>query len=649
MKIRHILCSILIFLFCSLAYAKNTSLAGIELCSSVHSFLKKNGFSPSTQSLLASGENTFPYNIIVTFSPEQNTSPDNLLLIFFQDDVPENQKLIKECLQSIKEAEYPFTVSALFAYGEKQKLQKADMIYGSQVYLESLNTNLSYTAIIFNLEDCENKIETISAGLSSPPQLIKNSLNLYTDNNISGAAPIILLSQLSSYKFIYNRILDSFFSYEIPAIELELGNIPAEEKEEKAAAIIKGSAELFSKTVDSKWEHHFLIIRLFGSYHIISESRILQIVIPTIFIWLIFIFILIFVNRRLKKHTWYTVAKVWWSVPLTFAIMEASFFVIALLFRNLDSSVSYAGRIYGQLSLQIITALFFSFISYILILTVNYGFEERAIDYLLVISCFINQSLFILADISLSPIFIIICILSLLALTIKNNLLHYIVFLLMIVPLIPYGHRMVSAADLKSLSEFLSGPKPSLIIPLVLYPIFIFMFRLLTAIRSRSKKIKMVIIHSCVIFAISSLSLILLTAIRTEGLKNKIKPSPEITLNPDGEDLIELTYSQKKIFGDVIRTINVELPENCLLCDLVINTDRVFPVLYSDNDYISLSNNSVRFRIPDNPPQNMTFSYGAAMTPSTITLSAVIEVEAENEEAPEAYQFITKSIETGER
>ena len=140
MKTRHILCSILIFLFCSLAFAKTSRLAGTELCSEVHSFLKNSGFSPSTQNLVASGENTFPYNIIVTFSPEQNTSPDNLLIIFFQDDIPDNQETIKESLNAIKKAEYPFTVTALFAYGEKQKFDKADMIYGTQVFLDSLNT-----------------------------------------------------------------------------------------------------------------------------------------------------------------------------------------------------------------------------------------------------------------------------------------------------------------------------------------------------------------------------------------------------------------------------------------------------------------------------------------------------------------------------
>ena len=166
MKLRLYLCYILIFLFCSLGYAQNKEPSGIELCSQVHSFLKTNGFSPSSQSLVISGENTFPYNIIVTFTAEQQTSPENLLLVFFQEDILKNQGIIKESLKRIKEANYPFTVTVLFAYGEKQKIQKADMIYGTNVFLESLNTNLSYTAVIFDLESKINEIETTAKGLS---------------------------------------------------------------------------------------------------------------------------------------------------------------------------------------------------------------------------------------------------------------------------------------------------------------------------------------------------------------------------------------------------------------------------------------------------------------------------------------------------
>ena len=643
MKTRRFICYILIFLFCSLAYAQNKEPSGIELCRQVHSFLKENRFSPTTQSLVISGENTFPYNIIVTFSPEQNTSPENLLLIFFQDDVPKNQEIIKDSLESIKTANYPFTITALFAYGEKQKLDKADMIYGTKVFLESLNTNLYYSAIIFNLEDCKNTIETTSSGLSSPPWLIKNSFNLYNNCQVNGASPFFLLSQISSFKFISNRILKGFFDYEIPAIELCLGEIAGDEKIKKTSDVIKGSAELFSKTADTSWEHHFLILRLFGSYHIISERTILHIVIPTIFLWLLFIFLLIFVNRRLKKHTWYTIGKVWWSVPLTFFILTGSFFLAGMIYTNLFPNVSYAGSVYGQLSFQIITGLFFCFIEYLLILFTNYGFEERAIDYLLVISCIINQSLFILADISLSPIFIMICLLSLIALTVKNNPLHFAIFLLMVAPLIPYGHRVITASEIKGLSEFLKGPKPSILIPLVLYPVYIVLFRILTSIRTRYKKVHTLFIFSSVIFVSISFSLILLGIIRTKQLKKLEVPEKEITYTPYGDDLINLSYTQKNIFGDVIRTIDIELPDNCLLCDLLITTDRVFPVLYSDNDYTSVSNNAVRFRIPDNPPEKMTFSYGAAMTPCKISVTAILE---DNEGQ---YSLITKSIEAGER
>ena len=135
MKPRRLLCYILILLFSTLAYAQNKAPAGIELCNEVHSFLKANRFSPSTQNLVTSGENTFPYNIIVTFTPKQNTSPENLLLVFFQEDVPSNKKAIREALKRIQEAKYPLNITVLFAYGEKQELEKTDLIYGTQAYL----------------------------------------------------------------------------------------------------------------------------------------------------------------------------------------------------------------------------------------------------------------------------------------------------------------------------------------------------------------------------------------------------------------------------------------------------------------------------------------------------------------------------------
>ena len=644
MKTRRFICYILIFLFCSLAYAQNKEPSGIELCRQVHSFLKENRFSPTTQSLVISGENTFPYNIIVTFTPEQNSSPENLLLVFFQEDVLKNKNIIKEALKRIKEADYPFTVTALFAYGEKQKIQKADMIYGTNVFLESLSTNLSYTAVIFDLESSINEIEITANRLSSPPQLIKNSMNLFTEYEIESQLPRLILSQLSTYSFISSRILSGFFENEIPAIKLSIGAIPQEEKEETAVNIISDFTELFSKTGDFSWEHHFFIIKAFGSYHIISEAMILHIVTPVIFVWIIFIFMLIFVNRRMKRHTWYTIGKIWWSVPLTYLLMVFIFIISRFFFKNMFPNASYAGKIYGQLIFQICLSLFVTLSVYLVILMYNYRFTERAVDYLLVISCFINQSIFILADISLSPIFIIICLLSLVALTVKNNYLHIAIFLLMILPLVPYGHRMINAADLRELSDFLStNHNVNLTIPFVLYPVYIVLFRIITSVRTNRKKLSLVTSSTGAAFLLVTAALIVTGIVRTKSLNINQPAEPEITISPLGSELISLQAEDSFIFDDIIRTIDITLNTDCLLCDLLITTDEINPILYSDNDYTNPSGNTARFRIPDNPPKKMVFKYGAAKTPCRITVSAVIEGER-----PGDYSFISRSLELGE-
>ena len=645
MKLKHTLCYMLIFLFCSFASAQKKEPAGIELCNQVHSILKKNHFSPQLQSLVVSGENTFPYNIIVTFSPEQNTSPENLLLVFFQDDIPQNQGIIIETLKRIKEANYPFSVSVLFAYGEKQRLEKTDMIYGTDIYLESINTNLAYTAVIFDLESDDNKIETTSNNQSSPPLLIKNAMNLYKSFGLGNDLPPFILSQISTYDFISCRILDTFFKNEIPAIKLSLKKSEnADDFSDTAISIINGFIKDFARTADTSWEHHFLILQLFGTYQIFSEALILHVITPTIFLWLLFIFILFFVNQRMKRRTWSTIGKIWWSVPVTYLLLLAGFFTAGYFFQNLFPNTSFAGKIYGRLIFQILLSLFLCLAFYLFILTLNYKFDERAVDYLLVLSCFINQSVFILADISLSPIFIVICLLSLLALSIKNNYLHVAVFLLMITPLIPYGHRLITAADLKAFSTYLAESKAvNFVIPLVLYPVFIVLFRIITSVRTRRKNIRFILLSSIAAFILISTALISFGIIRTKALNKTLKLQPEISINPLGNDLISISVSDQEIFDDIIRTVDVSLKQDCLLCDILITTEEINPILYSDNDYTNPSINTARFRIPDNPPKEMSFKYGAAKTPCRITVSAVIQGQNDDE-----FSFISHSLEIGD-
>ena len=645
MKKRRLLCTLITLFLCSFTlFGQKNALKGIELSNSVFSFLKKCDFSPSTQSLVVSGENTFPYNIIVTLNPEQDTHTENLLLIFYQEDVANNQENLKKTLNSIRSQQYQFGIKVLFAYGEKQEIVKDDMIYGTRVFLDSLNTNLEYTAVIFDLDAKNNDISVIAGGVSSPHWLIKSSYNLYKSLHIGENLPSFYLSQISSYNFISSRILEGFFEYDIPAIKYSLDSeIKDYEIVEK---LITGTVQNFSTTFDTSWDKHFLLMKFFGTYHTISENVILRIVLPTILLWLLFILLLVFVNNRLKKHTWSAIRRIWYCVPATFVIIELAFFITAFIFKNFSYSLSPAGKVYGLITSQIIVSLFFTFIFFLFTLLLNLRFEESSVDYLLVISCFINQSLFILSDISLCPIFIFICTLSLLALGVKKNIVHIIIFYFMIVPLVPYAHNIIKLSDTKLLSQFLlESHSTTFIIPLVLYPYFIMLFRILTSFRTKSKRISTIVISVTATFFIILISLITLSIIRTRQINKTNAATPVQKILPSGDDLIEIKYSDNTIFNDIIRTIDITLDQECVFCDLQITLQNQgqSPVLYSDNDYINSASNTVHFRIPDHPPKNMTFTYGASSYPSKIIAIAVIQ-----DEETGSYNYISKSLQTGE-
>lgn len=651
MKFRTaLLCSIfLLFSALSPAFSQEKKVYGTELCNTVYDFLKKNGYSPSTQSLVATGENAFPYNISVRFNTNDEYA-ENLVFVFAQDDVIENQDAIKFILTKLKTSDYCFNTTVLFAYGEKQKIEKQDMIFGTQVFIEALNSNLEYTAFIFDLDADRNKVEAISSGISSPPWLIKDTFNTCNELGVDFELPKLFLSQISTYRFIHNRQLSIFFENDIPAIIMsfdgETANLNNGENIKAAAVNLLFK---FSSRTTRNWERHFSIIKLFGRYRVFQERSLLRIILPSVLAWLIFIALLFFVNTRLKKRAWQTIGKIWYSVPLLYALLFLSFTVSRQVFLYIFPQISNAEGVFAILITQILFSLLASLCFFILILAFNFGFDENSVDYLLVICCFINQSFFILVDISLSPIFLTICLLSLIALTVKNNFLHVLIFILMILPLVPYAHSVISFSNTRELTQFIKTNKfINFMIPLALYPNFIILFRTLTSMRSKKPKGKLsifskILIGGAAYFVFTSGILIAQGIYRTKQLNTRQASSPSIALSPEGTNLISISYSDNKIFDDIIRTLNVELERDCILCDVQIVSRAQNPILYTDNEYTTITSKSIRFKIPDYPPSNMTFSYGASSQPCKITVSAVYEDEQKG-----SYKFISNSISIGE-
>ncbi len=599
--------------------------------------------SPITQSLILNGDNSFPYNIILNY-PSKDSQADgtipNLFLCFYQDDIADNMDIPLSLVKYIKKAELPVNISIVFAYGERQFIEKEGMIYGTDVFVKALSSNEDNTVIICDLDAKSTKVITSSRRMIAPSYLIKIAFNSFLHSSLNKQIPNYYVSQLYSYSFFYDRNLSTLFENEIPGIKLEYSRETEQSViEESLENIIKA----FSLTSNRTWDHHFLMVKVFNRFLRLKETATIKMVITIFLIWLIFIFMLIFVNRRQKRTTWNAIKHIWYAIPVTFLLILISFFLGKLFFSAFLTPSTDARKIIFLSGTQLIISFFICAAFYTIILLTNTKFGEKSIDYLIVFSCFINQSIFILVDISLFPIFMIICFLSILAFVIKNNPLHITVFFLMILIFVPYLTSLISYAYIQDLRIYLiTNNKVPFFMAALLYPLFLIYFRILTSISRNSKNtLTFFITHSSFFLVV----LILLPIISYQAIKeiekNNVKESITFEKSTE-ENAITVHYFDKKIFDDIIRTIDIQIKGQPLQCDVRLHSNLYQPLLYTDNAYTTISYTTVFFNIPSNPPQEMRFSYGTDNRPATLTVTAFFKTDKEN-----VYSVVSKTVPLG--
>ena len=79
-----------------------------------------------------------------------------------------NSQMILNILSKLRTQTFDINLSFVFTTGEKQYPEKRDMVFGSQVFLESLNSNEDYTVFFINLNEMKTEIITNSNGITSP-------------------------------------------------------------------------------------------------------------------------------------------------------------------------------------------------------------------------------------------------------------------------------------------------------------------------------------------------------------------------------------------------------------------------------------------------------------------------------------------------
>lgn len=636
----------LLFLFTFL----NTSIGifaqttGYEISNKVYETFNTKKVQIRTQDLVISGENQFPYNVIINFQSyglPKSFNSKQLLLVIDQEQALKHKYLINYLIEYFQEHPKTYNATILLACGDNPELTKANMISGTNVYLQNSDDDENTTAIYINLDDSKNQIVTSSNGISSPSFLVKAAFNIFSKNHLNANLPLYYFSQQHKFKFFLDSQLDNFFTQEIPAIKLSFN------KNCEELTIFEVCSEMISEVelnTNNMWDQHFIIYKVGNTYFRINETDIVRLIISLFFICILFNFILFFVNHNIKNLNWKKIIKIWYSVPLTYLLIYAGFFAGKLFYVIFASRLTYTGKISFLFSAQLICSLLFTSVYFVLQIKKGHrSIEPKSIDFLIVFTSSINLILFSLVDISLFPIMLITLLLSIGLLIFTKRFFHIAILVIMILQYIPYIHNINSIADpVLFQSYFTTKVSYYAWETLVMSPLVLTYLRILASFKNKLKNYKELIIVTGITTGFLVVTVII-TAITITNSYNKER------LNVKTADIktveyapLDFKYYDSQIFTDKIRKINVKVPENTIHCIVNVETTSNSPILYSDNDVISISPNKSTFAIPYKPSGDLQFTYGYLTDESTIEVEIYTKLPGENN-----YSLLKNSITTG--
>ena len=405
----------MIFLFSFLffhLFAQETP-RGTDLCDKMFTFLKKNDFHPQIQPLAAQGTNNFPYNIIVTFTPKTTQTDDNFILVIDLEDGWNNKDMLIPVLKELNQS--PLESTVLFCYCSSSIILRENIIYGSEVFARSVNSNKNNFAWLFNMSSAKNEIIAGTNKAHSPSWMLKDLFDSYSGAKITEGLPVCYISQVSNYSFSTNQNIHAFQDNDIPCI---YGGI---KDASKAPQIICRCIQRFYGTKVHQTDSHSFMFRVFNRRIWLSEYRIVNIIIIFIITSFILLFAVGFVNRNLRKEFWHEITANWYILPVIFALTLIGFFAGKGLYTLFVPKTNQNYTIYGFVILQIFLSMVFVSAFYMLNLSLQKKYTTRSLDFILVIDTFINLVLFTLADISLFPIFMLIYLISLVSLLFRRN------------------------------------------------------------------------------------------------------------------------------------------------------------------------------------------------------------------------------------
>ncbi len=596
-------------------FSQETPLMGIDLCNSMFTYIEKNGFSPSVQSLVAGGTNSLPYNIIVRFSPKDTVSEHNFILFFYMEDAWQNKDLLVPVFESLKEQEYSSTV--VLSFGNRNSFEKENIIYGADVFVQSLDTNIQNTAVLMDLSAKKNAIITGSNRKHAPSWMLKDMFEAFKNARMTEGLPLVFISQVADFTFSEDNAFLAFLNADIPCISAGIKD--ASHAQDVIVSLINSYQTSMNQTNDS----HTFMFRLFGKGIWLSEIRLIRLLLVFLILGILLFAFLNFINKNIRVEFSQEIRANWYVIPVLFILTLAGAFAGKGLYRLFTHSGT-SWTVFGFVIVQIMVSMLLVSGFFMLSLSLLKKYTTRSLDFLLVLDTFINLVLFTFLDISLFPIFMLIYVVSVISLMFRRNWIHIILALFLIVPFIPYINALFNTSDITSLHNLLinSNLQPFLL-SFIILPVYLMLLRLFNAFKKyyTQKRLYAILIGCTYIFVF--IALILLNRIFYSEKKGQDKfYTVQMISNGKGPADFSVSYKDKRIFSDTIRTVSISSLMSPVYVSLKIESqnDQYSPVLYSENDFVALEQNKIYFSLPLYPSQNLEFNYGTGPYAQTITV-----------------------------
>lgn len=641
MKFLKRLILLTIIFHCTYIFGQDNSIQhsepeGISLCDQVFSTLKKAKCKPGVQPLVSSGENEFPYNILL--STEKKDSNDQIIFTFNIEDAYKNLDLIIDLENQLKEKDFNSTI--LLVYGNKQSFIRYPGINGTNVFINSLDTNQNNIAYNISFGDKKSSVISGTRGFTSPAWMITQVYNAFRENETDFDFPFIYISQLSKLRFATDRVLSTFLMNDIPSVTINFNESLKES--EKLNSILSYFINDFEDSKDTINDYHSLMIHFPGSTIWFSEQRIIIILIFIVLLTMGYIFILSYINFNKKNVSWVELKNSWYTLPITFLLSLAGFYagkgIYSLIYNNRINNSSVFSLIIIQMVLAVaFVSLFFLLEMFLL----KKRYSGKSVDLLTLLITFLNQFIFCFADVSLFPIFFIIFIGAAIALFFKKNWIYIVLLILMFGSLCIYAGFLVNSSNASTLKMFFYTSKLlPFIMTLLLMPAYMLWLRILTTITAHFtlKRVSAIIIGAA--YAVSLIFFAVLNEVIYKKLEKNVSWAKILPVN-DRDEINSIEYKDSYIFGELIRNITFTSTEEPQIVKISIEGKNSMPVLYSEYDFTIESNRRASVSIPFCPGKSISFRYGADNTASEIKAEAIYKSDNSNE-----FFLVTKTIKT---